>query len=142
MPCLDDAHHSLLGHTDVVEERTVGGAGEGAGTTFDAGGDVVLLATIPVLQTGVSSEEVRLETHGAGANALATTDARRSFTTTAFLLRHKEQTAGALCDRHFEGHQRTSHHGTTANDFTCICGQTTCFVDELLHGRSDASKEV
>ena len=89
MSCLDDAHHGLLGHTDVVEQRTVAGTGEGAGTTFDAGGDVVLLATIPILQTGVSSEEVRLETHGAGADALTTTDTRRSFTTTAFLLRHE-----------------------------------------------------
>ncbi len=48
----DDGAGLGLAVTDVVEQRDVGGAGELAGTTFDAVHDVVLLCLVEIVLLG------------------------------------------------------------------------------------------
>ena len=86
----DDGTGLGLAVTDVVEQRDIGGAGELAGSTFDAVHDVVLFRLVEIVLLGHFVKQERLQTHGAGHGATTATDAVGLSAVLGFLEGHQQ----------------------------------------------------
>ena len=119
------ADHSAglgLAHADVVQQRTVGGADEGAGAAFDAVHYAVLLAVLPALQLGEGAQQGGFQSHRAAVDAFAATDAGTFLAALALLLAHKEETGHTLGYIGVEVGDGLAHHRAAGDDLAGILG--------------------
>ena len=87
-------------------------------------------------------QQIRLQSHRTSTHALCTTDARLNFTTLGFLIVHYQNTRTTFSSWYICIYQRLSHHRATTDNLTCIFGQTTASINQLLHRCTDTCQEV
>ena len=116
----DDAAGFGLANADHVEDRTVGGADEGAGTALDAVHNAVLFGVVPTFQLGEGLQHVRLQSHRAGAHALAATQTRMHLAAHTLFFVHEEQARHTLGGVGAQIGDGLAHHRTTGNDLASV----------------------
>lgn len=138
----NDGADFCFSHAYIIEQRTMGGAGETARAAFDAVHDALFLDTFPVLETRCTHQYVRCEPHRTGRYAFGATDTRLHFFASRFEIPYYENARATFGRCHVGRYDGFSHHGTSRNNLFGILRQASAHIDKLAYGSPDAYTQV
>ena len=142
MTCTDNRSYLALTQAAIVQQRTVGRTGKLTRTALDTIHNSFFFHSLEFCMFGKCRQQIRFQSHRTSTHALCTTDARLNLTTFGFLLIHYQNTGTTFSGRNLRVDQCLTHHRATADNLTCIFGQTTASINQLLHRRANTCQEV